>query len=362
MQLLKASILCVISFTLLGNASAKTNSDKAMKSSPVLTLTTLTGYPKITNNNIYITNDGVSTVKIKLQGKDAPAQQNDKSLLTNGGLLVGTLDPISMWVSTNASDNLPVGSVLSTQTPPNATAVFTWTPQTGTPQTVNVVFAAENIKSQKLSKSRTITINVGTPVNSVNITQAKWTDKTKKILVKGTAVPNVGYSINGLSVSINDAYGNTIGHSTVKGKVWQFNGSTLSGNYPSGNQIVAEIENVASALIDVAGIPNDSGNLPETPTPTVPISDTCTSANFSSAIYNAISIGMTMSQVEQTIGCRYTSTYPLPTSQAYIEHSWGILVNLNPWRINVAFDPTDSVVKANNVVNGVQIFKNRYGF
>lgn len=37
-----------------------------------------------------------------------------------------------------------------------------------------------------------------------------------------------------------------------------------------------------------------------------PVSQTCTSANFTTATYNAIAVGMTLDQVNQAVGCAYS--------------------------------------------------------
>ena len=94
----------------------------------------------------------------------------------------------------------------------------------------------------------------------------------------------------------------------------------------------------------------------------IPIKDTCTSGSFTSAIYNSIKIGMTLSQVQQIIGCKFTST-DLPYHQAYIQHQW--VENRSDYKyvyLSVTFDPTDSIVQENQIIKGVPIFKSRYGF
>lgn len=96
----------------------------------------------------------------------------------------------------------------------------------------------------------------------------------------------------------------------------------------------------------------------------IPIKDTCTSGSFNSAIYNSIKIGMTLSQVQQIIGCKFTSTSTwMPLDQSYIQHLW--VENRSDYKyvyLSVTFDPTDSIVQENQIINGVPIFKSRYGF
>ena len=58
-------------------------------------------------------------------------------------------------------------------------------------------------------------------------------------------------------------------------------------------------KNIKIRLDSVTLISNDP------PVPVPPVSATCSDSNFTTDIYNAITVGMTMSQVEQTIGCNY---------------------------------------------------------
>jgi hypothetical protein len=98
----------------------------------------------------------------------------------------------------------------------------------------------------------------------------------------------------------------------------------------------------------------------------IPIKDTCTSGSFNSAIYNSIKIGMTLSQVQQIIGCKPTSTSTyVPDDQSYIVHTWSEKQSGWPYSfvyLRVSFDPTDSIVQQLQVINGVPLFKERTGF
>jgi hypothetical protein len=70
------------------------------------------------------------------------------------------------------------------------------------------------------------------------------------------------------------------------------------------------------------------------------VSATCSSSNFSTAIFNAIAVGMTMSQVNQTIGCQYNSGY----TQRAATYTYNVWVGPSYQMINVWFDASDSVV------------------
>ena len=97
---------------------------------------------------------------------------------------------------------------------------------------------------------------------------------------------------------------------------------------------------------------------PVTPTP---VSGTCSSANFSTAIFNAITVGMTMNQVNQTIGCSYDPTRTINIATA-VQNTW---LYQNPTTyavemIQVYFDPTDSIATP---LSGVgSDFKSSVGF
>lgn len=55
------------------------------------------------------------------------------------------------------------------------------------------------------------------------------------------------------------------------------------------------------------------------PATTLPVSGTCTSANLSVGRYNAIAVGMTLDQVNQTFGCYSSSTL---RSSSFVFHRW----------------------------------------
>lgn len=85
----------------------------------------------------------------------------------------------------------------------------------------------------------------------------------------------------------------------------------------------------------------------------------CSSNNFSPAIYNAISIGMTISQVEQTIGCNFDPTKTVRGGSFVLK--WWSYLNPTTYAtemIGVYFDGTDSVVTA----IGGTLFKQSQGF
>jgi hypothetical protein len=88
--------------------------------------------------------------------------------------------------------------------------------------------------------------------------------------------------------------------------------------------------------------------------PYVSVAAACSSANFTVPKYNAISAGMTLDQVNQTIGCTYDPKYTSAVSD-YVIHIW----IYGTAAITVYFDSTDSVVRG---LNGGNTFKSRSGF
>lgn len=94
----------------------------------------------------------------------------------------------------------------------------------------------------------------------------------------------------------------------------------------------------------------------------VTVAQTCTSANLTVANYNAIALGMTLNQVNQTIGCANSPGATATIGNSYTSYGW-INVSLTggvSTTIGVAFDITGTVV---TVVPGTDnFFKSRTGF
>jgi hypothetical protein len=85
------------------------------------------------------------------------------------------------------------------------------------------------------------------------------------------------------------------------------------------------------------------------------VSETCSDANFTIPRYNAITVGMTLDQVNQTLGCKYDPIFTIASSD-FVHHTWANGdVSAG---ITVYFDATDSFVK----VFGGDFFKIRFGF
>jgi hypothetical protein len=96
---------------------------------------------------------------------------------------------------------------------------------------------------------------------------------------------------------------------------------------------------------------------PLTP-PTGPVNETCADENFTPAKFNAISLGMTIDQVNQTIGCKFEPLFNI-NGTLYSSRQWQYL---NPTTfdfkyIAVSFDATGSIVNAKS-----SPFKIRKGF
>ena len=81
----------------------------------------------------------------------------------------------------------------------------------------------------------------------------------------------------------------------------------------------------------------------------------CTSANFTTAIYNSITIGMTLAQVDQAIGCDNNPTLTI-RGDGYVAYDW--TTNLGQ-SISVDFDSTGTIVAG---LEGTTVFKSASGF
>lgn len=88
--------------------------------------------------------------------------------------------------------------------------------------------------------------------------------------------------------------------------------------------------------------------------PYVVVSDTCSSSNITVPIYNAIAQGMTLDQVNQTIGCKYDPSFT-DAAGDFVGHVWRYGTAL----IKVYFDATDSFVRG---IGGGDLYKVRVGF
>ena len=221
-------------------------------SSPVLTLTTPLGAPKISNNQIYVDNNG-STVKINVSASDSPAKKYDTSILTNGKLLVGTYS--DNWVSSSTSSDIPNGSTLTPLCSSGCSkGYFEWTPPVGTTQKTVISFAASNITANKTSKPRSITIYVGPAVKSVLTKSASWSSKTNKFTVNGVVVPNKGYSLSGALVTLQDSSGNLLARTNVKGATWIYSGPTFKGGAPTDDYVVADVEGIQAPTAKIKGL------------------------------------------------------------------------------------------------------------
>ncbi|MGZ5009436.1 MAG: hypothetical protein ACXV74_00575 [Methylobacter sp.] len=81
------------------------------------------------------------------------------------------------------------------------------------------------------------------------------------------------------------------------------------------------------------------------------VSGTCSSSNFSLAVYNAITVGMTLNQVNQAMGCNYDSTKTI-NSTNYVARTW-FYQNASTFALEeivVYFDP----ITGNTVIQPVK--------
>jgi hypothetical protein len=90
-------------------------------------------------------------------------------------------------------------------------------------------------------------------------------------------------------------------------------------------------------------------------TPTSPVAATCVASNFTTAAFNAIQLGMTLSQVNQTLGC---ANDPFFTQRNIyqVTHAWSAQVGGS---IIVYFDAAGTIVTG---INGSNMFKSSSGF
>ncbi|MEQ1635486.1 MAG: hypothetical protein ABL903_02270 [Methylococcales bacterium] len=86
------------------------------------------------------------------------------------------------------------------------------------------------------------------------------------------------------------------------------------------------------------------------------VADTCSSANFTVPKFNAITIGMTLDQVNQTIGCKYDSSRTAASGD-FVAYSWSIS-RTEVTSMQVFFDSATNVVT--NIMGNS--FKARVGF
>ncbi len=87
------------------------------------------------------------------------------------------------------------------------------------------------------------------------------------------------------------------------------------------------------------------------------MSATCTSANINLTNYNAIKVGMTLAQVNQTLGCAFDPAFT-QRNASFTYNAWIFNGNTTA-TIIVYFDASDSIVTA---LSGGTIFKTSQGF
>ena len=83
------------------------------------------------------------------------------------------------------------------------------------------------------------------------------------------------------------------------------------------------------------------------------VADICVAANFTTAKYNAIALGMTPDQVNQTIGCKFNPSYT-QRSASFTVYTW-----VASGFIQVYFDPAGTTVTG---LAGNTLFKTANGF
>lgn len=128
-----------------------------------------------------------------------------------------------------------------------------------------------------------------------------------------------------------------------------FNNATRFLTIPSVQAGTSVYSNVVVRLDSFAIISVGS----ETPVSSS-VAATCVTANFTTAKYNAIALGMTPDQVNQTIGCKFDPSFT-QRNQSHLVYGWSNISSL----MLVYFDPAGTKVTA---LLGGDIFKSAIGF
>jgi len=80
-----------------------------------------------------------------------------------------------------------------------------------------------------------------------------------------------------------------------------------------------------------------------TPTPTPTPIGACSDINFTDSIFNAIKLGMTLDQVNQTIGCIFDPSFTVGSS-SFTTRKWVYLNGSTIKVLSVDFDPKTNIV------------------
>ena len=144
-------------------------------------------------------------------------------------------------------------------------------------------------------------------------------------------IANFNAISTGMTVAqVNQAIGcQTNGNAITPGAVnfsWSYGASLISVYFDAaGNAVTA----LGSTFKAAAGLAN----------PSTPTTAACTQANFTVANFNAISLGMTLAQVSQVVGCQASSN---AVTQGAVNYSWSSGSSL----ISVYFDAAGNAVTA----------------
>lgn len=106
---------------------------------------------------------------------------------------------------------------------------------------------------------------------------------------------------------------------------------TVAGG-PTYTNVVLRLDNFA--ILGVGGVDNGGGG---------GVSPTCAAGQLTLAKYNAIAAGMTLAQVQQTMGCQYSAA-ATQRSPYYVAYTWTTPGAISA--ITVFFDPSGAVVQS----------------
>ena len=255
----------------------------------------VSGSPVVVNNAQYVSGGGLSTINLELF--DAAAKGYP------GSLILGVL---SNGICASSGPGLPQGAKLTVQTVSDTqlTGVFTWQVPAGTSPT-SVTFCGLNSFWEE-QVTRSITITSDSLVKTVVVTSAIFNGKTRKMTVKGNAVPQArSVKLKGSSLIIANALnGVAIESGVLKGNAFIMTFAN-SSSQPPATDIYAEIGGTQSTPFKVKLV-----NAAPGPTP-VPSGDTISFKTPVDGENGAIMGQPYTYQVQATDSLGYALTYSL---------------------------------------------------
>ena len=166
------------------------------------------------------------------------------------------------------------------------------------------------------------------------------------VIYNNTKYTNVVMKLTGYTVISTGSTGTVAASCPSSAAIDTFDSSTniLNLNQVQYNNIQYNDVVLKLTGYDVQSIGASAPLSPTTPPVTPPVdSGTCSSENFTVAKFNAITVGMTVDQVNQTIGCKYDPSHT-SASASFVSHNWYYKSQNSVQQIILYFDASDSVV------------------